>query len=380
MGLAKKIVLGIVGLTAMIGGCTAYSGCYIVHQDEQAVVKRLGKNVRVILNPINDEKILAETEEVKKAYDEEGMPYSVGPGLYFKTPFIESVQVYDRRIQRWNGAQEEVGTRDKKYLYTDPTARWYIKDPLKFGRTVGTEEQAHARMDDVVDSKTRTAINNRNLIEVVRSSNREMQVTEKELQETVSVGKITEGRQAVMAEVCDKSRAAMDQFGIGIVHDGYLIRGLTYVDSVKQAVEARMISERTRIAAKYRSEGEGQARRILGEQELQLRTIQSEAYRRAQTIRGDAEAAATKIYADGFVYETINEKTKEVVKTEKILGLNASPEFYTFLRTMELYETGMGGPGKVHMTIGTDSPLFRFLKSGYVPMKDVKPVEQPAAK
>jgi len=54
-----------------------------------------------------------------------------------------------------------------------------------------------------------------------------------------------------------------------------------------------MITERKRIADKYRSEGQGEASKIIGDKERDLKQIQSEAYRQAQTIIGKADAEAT---------------------------------------------------------------------------------------
>ena len=53
-----------------------------------------------------------------------------------------------------------------------------------------------------------------------------------------------------------------------------------------------MISERSRIANKFRSEGDGEAAKILGEQKRELKKITSEAYLQQQQIQGKADADA----------------------------------------------------------------------------------------
>jgi membrane protease subunit HflC len=72
------------------------------------------------------------------------------------------------------------------------------------------------------------------------------------------------------------------------------------VESVQQKVFDRMISERKRIAQRYRSEGQGKAAEISGKIEREQLTIESEAYRTAEEIKGRADAEATKIYADAY--------------------------------------------------------------------------------
>jgi membrane protease subunit HflC len=95
------------------------------------------------------------------------------------------------------------------------------------------------------------------------------------------------------------------------------IKRLDYVESVREKVYERMISERKRIAAQFRSEGEGRSAEILGTMEKELRQIRSTAYRRVQEVQGKADAEATQIYGQAY---------------------NKNPEFYAFLRTLESYK------------------------------------------
>ncbi|HEC02288.1 MAG TPA: protease modulator HflC [Phycisphaerales bacterium] len=313
---------------------------YVVDQTEQAVVTQFGKPVRVIVNPIegrNKDQVLT---ELREKYEKEGISVAEGAGLHFKIPFIRSVRKFERRLLRWNGYPEQIPTKDKKYILVDCTARWYIKDPLQFLRSVGTEEQAHARLDDTIDSGTRNSITKRDLIEIVRTDNREMRVAEEELQETAQVSAVTEGRPVIVAEITQAAIRACEVYGIGIHSSGVLIKGLTYVQDVKDKVEERMIEERLRIAEKYTSEGEGEYESIMGNKEREVKTILSEAYKTAQEIEGEADAKATEIYAKAF---------------------GKDPDFYRFWKTLELYEQHMGGD-KTRLILGTDNSLLELIK------------------
>ena len=318
----------------------AITSIYIVDQSEQAVVTQFGKPVKVIINPIEGVRAEAIQQRLKQKYDDEGIAVSMAAGLRFKIPLIQKVQKFERRLLRWNGYPEEIPTKDKKYIWVDSTARWYIEDPLQFLRSVGTLEQALTRLDDIIDSSTRNSITKRNLIEVVRTDNRPMEVAEEELQETTKVSELTEGRPVIVKEITDVSRKSCEEYGIGIHEGGVLIKGLIYVESVKGEVEGRMIEERLRIAKKYTSEGEGQYERIMGEKEREMRRILSEAYKTAREIEGAADAEATQIYANTY---------------EK------DPEFYRFLKTLELYENSIAGQ-KTKLILGTDNPLFEIIK------------------
>jgi len=342
----KKIWAGIKGGIGLLALITGISALYKVDQTEQAVVTQFGKPVKIILNPIKKED--SKTEELKKIYETERIAVSHGAGLRLKIPYIQSVKRFDRRLLRWNGFPEEIPTRDKKYIWVDTTARWYIQDPLKFLRSVGTEEQAHARLDDIIDSATRNAITQRNLIEIVRTDNREMEVTEEELKETTKVEEIKEGRPKIVKEITEKSREACKEYGIDIHEMGMLVKGLTYVKDVKDEVENRMIAERLRIAEKYKSEGEGEFQRIMGEKEKEVKKILSEAYKTAREIEGAADAQATEIYAKGF---------------------SKDPGFYDYWRKLDLYVKVLAGE-KTRLILGTDNPLLQTIKG-----KDVEKAE-----
>jgi membrane protease subunit HflC len=317
-----------------------YSSLYVVDQTEQAVVTQFGKPVRVVVNPIEGREKEQTLKELKEKYSKESIAVAEGAGLRLKIPFIQSVRKFERRLLRWNGYPEQIPTKDKKYIWVDCTARWFIKDPLKFLRSVGTEEQAHARLDDIIDSSTRNSITKRDLIEIVRTDNREMRVAEEELRETIKVGRVTEGRPKIVAEITEISRKACEEYGIGIHSYGVLIKGLTYVQDVKVKVEDRMIEERQRIAKKYISEGEGEYESIMGDKEREVKTILSQAYKAAKLIEGEADAKATEIYAKGFGKE---------------------PNFYRFWKTLELYEEKIAG-ANTRLILGTDNPLLNLIK------------------
>ncbi len=334
----KRFVVEVIVLAAVI--FIGWPLFYTVDQSQQAVVTMFGKPVKIILNPIEDSRSQALTDRLRKKYEAEGITVSTGAGLRIKIPYIQKAEKLERRLLRWNGYPEQIPTKDKKYIWVASTARWYIEDPLQFLRSVGTEEQAHARLDDIIDSTMRNSITRRDLLEIVRTDNRPMAVAEEELRETTKVGQVTEGRAAIVKEITAASSKACMEYGIGIHEDGVLIKGLTYVESVKEKVEDRMIEERLRIAKKYISEGEGEYERIMGNKEREVKTILSEAYKTAREIEGQADAKATEIYAAGY---------------------SKDPEFYRFWKTLELYETSLGGE-KTKLILGTDNKLFEYLK------------------
>lgn len=260
---------------------------------------------------------------------------TVDAGLHFKKPFIQRVKYIDKRILEWDGDPNQIPTKDKKYIKIDVTARWRIMDALKFYQTVRNERGAHARLDDVIDGETRNVVSNHLLVEVVRNTNEILEAKDVEVDvgERMKIESITFGREKLTKEIFAASAKIVPQYGIELID--VKIKRINYEPSVQNKVFERMISERKRIAEKFRSEGKGKKAQILGKMTKELRKIRSEAYRKAQGIKGNADATVTKIYAAAY---------------------NPGKEFYRFLKTMESYDAA----------IKPDSVLFLSMESDYL--------------
>jgi modulator of FtsH protease HflC len=261
-------------------------------------------------------------------------------GMHFKTPFIQKTHFFDKRWLEWDGDPNQIPTKDKKYIWVDTYCRWRISDPLVFFQRVRDERGAHSRLDDIVDGETRNAVANFDLIEIVRTSNRDFEMTEDAalLDFSGVVGKIQVGRDKLAKIILENAAKITLEFGVEL--KDVQIKRVNYVDEVQRKVFDRMISERKRIASKYRSEGDGKSAEIRGQKERELKRIVSEAYRTAQEVKGKADAEATKIYA---------------------LAYNLDPEFYQFLKTLETYRAAL--EKDTWLILSTDSEFFKYLKS-----------------
>ncbi len=264
----------------------------------------------------------------------------IKPGLHMKVPFIQKANYFEKRWLEWDGDANQIPTKDKKYIWVDTYARWRINNPLVFFQRVRDERGAHSRIDDIIDGETRNAVANFDLIEIVRSSNREFELTEEIaiLDIAAAIPDIETGRDKIAQIVLEKSSEITPEFGVEL--RDVKIKRINYVEEVQRKVFDRMISERKRIAAKYRSEGDGKSAEIRGEKERELKKIQSEAYRKAQEIKGKADAEATKIYANAY---------------------NLDPEFYQFMKTLETYVSTMDK--ETWLLLSTDAEFLKYLKS-----------------
>lgn len=264
-------------------------------------------------------------------------------GLQVKLPFIQVVRRFEKRLLVWDGDPNQIPTKGREFIWVDTTARWRISDARKFLENVATEAGALSRLDDIIDSVVRDEVSNSELVELVRSTSwvipedQALEAVPKEREEELK-RKIARGREEITRIILKEAGKIIPQYGIELVD--VRIKRLDYVESVREKVYERMISERRRIAAQFRSEGEGRSAEILGEMEKELRQIRSMAYRKVQEIRGRGDAEATLIYGRAY---------------------NRDPEFYAFLRTLESYREGDHSNSTLLLT--TDSDFYRYLKT-----------------
>ncbi|HLF34986.1 MAG TPA: protease modulator HflC [Cyclobacteriaceae bacterium] len=261
------------------------------------------------------------------------------PGMYFKIPFIQMANYFEKRYMEWNGDPNQVPTKDKKFIFVDTYARWQITDPLQFFKRLTNERGAQSRIDDILDGDTRNFIANNNIEEAVRTSNRTPVASDTELISD-SLAVIYVGRDKIQKMILESANKQTSDLGIVILD--FRFKRINYVQEVQDQVYERMKSERFRIADKFRSEGQGEASRINGEKERELKNIQSGAFRDAEQIKGRADAAAAAIYAQAY-----NQSVQ-------------SRNLYSFLKSMETFEKTFDG--KTSVFLSTDSDLYQYLK------------------
>ena len=201
------------------------------------------------------------------------------PGLKFKTAVRPEGPPLREALPRMGRQPNQMPTKDKRFIWVDTYARWRITDPLLFFQRLRDERGAQSRLDDILDGETRNAIAKHDLIELVRTTNRDGRGGRRrgQLSEAVARSQVESAATSIRAEILANARRAPRPR-----HRDPRRRsssGINYVDEVQRKVYERMIAERQRIAERFRSEGEGEAARIRGEKERELQRDQSEAYR-----------------------------------------------------------------------------------------------------
>jgi HflC protein len=305
----------LLGLVIGLGAITLMLSSFIVDEAEQAIVTQFGKPVGELI---------------------------ATPGVHLKVPFIQTVHFFDKRFLEWDGAPNQIPTKDKRFIWVDTYARWRIHDPLLYFQRVRDERGAHTRLDDILDGETRNVIANNNLVEIIRTTNRNFEASAEigGVDDSEAKARIELGREKMTRLIIEAAAPRLKALGIELLD--LRLKRINYVEEVQKKIYERMITERKRIADQFRSEGQGEAAKILGDKERDLKKIQSEAYRTAQEIKGKADAEATTINASAY---------------------NQSPDsrtFYRFVKTMDTYKTTLSE--RDWLVLSTKGDFFRFLE------------------
>jgi membrane protease subunit HflC len=302
------ITVGIFAAVLIFGGAF-----YIVNESEQVVITQFGK-------PVGD-------------------PVTT-PGLKIKTPFLETANYFDKRFLAWDGEPKQVSTRDKRFININTYARWRISDPLQYAKSLSDESRAKNRIGSVLEGATQNAIAKHDLIELVRTTNRDYIVNNEDTNDQSSKEKtvIKSGRDELTREILEIAKSSTSELGIEILD--FQFKRINYVPEVRKKVYERMVSERKRIAEEFRSQGAGESARISGQKDRDLKEITSDAYRRSQEIKGKADAKAANIYAAAY---------------------NKDPAFYRFMRTMEIY--GETLDKETILVLSTEGDFLKYLGS-----------------
>ncbi len=307
--------IGILALIAALALLIVTRAAFVVDQAQQAIIVQFGEPIGEVITD---------------------------PGLHWRTPFIQDVRRFDKRLLSWDGDVSQIPTLGREFIIVDTTARWRISDPLQFLRSVRDEVGAKTRLDDILDSVARDIISGTDLEEIVRSADWQVDVSQLSDEDAAALEqsdltKPKKGRGQLEIDMLTAAKQQMPNLGIELVD--VRIKRINYIDSVREQVESRMIAERQSIAARFRSEGEGRSQEILGTMQKDLRRIESEAERQAEEIRGKADAEVTRIYGQAY---------------------GQDPAFYAFSKTLESYSTL--GPNTTLM-IDANSDFFRYLES-----------------
>lgn len=261
--------------------------------------------------------IVREMQQVMVMQFGEPVQLHTAPGLKVKIPFIQSTKVFEKRVLDLDPQPEEVILADQKRIVVDVFSRYRITDMLEFHRTVGTEAQAGSRLNNIINSTTRSVLGNASLADL-----------------------LSEKRAVLMGTVRNQVNAAVKYMGIEIVD--VRIGRADLPEQTSQAIFQRMRTEREREAAEFRAQGQELAQEIKSKADRERTILLAEAEKKAQILRGDGDKIAIETYAGAAARD---------------------PEFYTFYRSLEAYKTSLAD-GSTTLIINPDSEFLRYFQTG----------------
>jgi membrane protease subunit HflC len=293
-----RILAAVLVVLAGIAAVAAYLSIFVVHVNQQAVVLTFNNPERVINEPNGAD----------------------GPGLYFKVPLAQTVELFDKRILDYDLPTMEVTAQDQKRLMIDAFARYRITNPKLYYQAVRNEKGLHERLKPMMEASVRGVLGSAKFQEIVKEKR---EVLMKDIQKQVN-----EESKALGLEVVDVR-----------------IKRADLPEQNQKNVYDRMRADRQKQAAETRAEGTGLSNKIRADADRQVTIIKAEATREGERVRGEGDAERNRIFAQAY---------------------GKDPDFFAFYRSMQAYEAGMKGGDKsaeTRMLLSPDSEFFRYFNN-----------------
>lgn len=215
----------------------ALSSLFVVPETYQAVIIRTGEPLKVV-NRFRPE-----------------VPYGqTGAGIYWRIPFVDQVQLVDRRVLDLDMERQQVLSNDQQRLQVDAYARYRVIDPVRMVERAGTEEQLKTNLLPILTSVLRQELGRRPFASLINAE-----------------------RGTAMENITAAFDTQARQYGAQVL-DVRVKRADLPEGRPLDAAFTRMETDRQEEAAAIRAAGE----------------------RDAQIIQAEAQAEAARIYADAY--------------------------------------------------------------------------------
>ncbi len=296
MSRTSKVIFWVVGAAVVLS--IIYDSFYIVRETEQGVLTHFGR----IAPPVRQ------------------------PGFHFKWPRpVSKVYKVDRRMQTMTNIPQELITEDQKSVMVDGYLLWRVVDPILFVEAIRTDKNALEKLRDVYLSSVGVVVSN------------------KARDAFIGLGLEHEEFDLASDQILARvAPVALENYGIEVMRAGVVEYTLPLEN--RPSVIQRMVSERARIASRYRAEGEEVAMRIEALAVNEHEKLVAEAHAEATVILGNAEAKAMELLGEAYREDS---------------------EFYEFIRALDSYDRIIDG--NTTLMLPADSELFRYLDSRAIP-------------
>lgn len=239
------------------------------------------------------------------------------PGLHFNNPLYD-VQKISKAVQLYDIPKSDVITKDKKTMIADTYVFWKVTNVKEYTQSLNaTEANAISRIEANVYNSTKNIISGMTQEEIIAARG-----------------------DALTQKITADANEDMAGYGIEIITAE--IKALDLPDDNKEAVYQRMISERNKIAAAYKAEGDAEAQKIKNNADAQVQVLKSEAQATASQLEGEGEAEYMKILASAY-------NTPE------------KAEFYNYIRAIDSMKESLKGSNEKTLILDKSSELAQIL-------------------
>jgi membrane protease subunit HflC len=302
---ATKTIFGIIAFLVLV---LFFSSVFTITQGQQGIILRLGRLVNE-----------GSTDQVKV----------LNPGLHLKTPFIESVRVFDTRIQTMDIKSTRIVTKEKKDVMVDYYVKWRISDLARyFKSTGGNEFKAETLLEQQLNTLLRAQFGKRTISDAVSG-----------------------GRDDVMGLLRKAAEKQAGELGIDVVD--VRIKGIELPANTSNAIYQRMRADMQKIANRHRADGQAAAEEIQAKADADVMVLLAKTNSQAQRVRAVGQAEAAGIYAKAY---------------------SQNKDFFALYRSLMAYENSFHSKKDV-LVLDQSSAFFDYFKQA-MPKNDGVPVKK----
>jgi membrane protease subunit HflC len=215
----------------------AASSLFVVPETKQAVIIRTGSPHSIVNMYSPDD------------------PYGqTGAGIWWRIPFVDRVQMVERRVLNLDMDNQQVLTSDQQRLRVNAYARFRIIQPVTMLERAGEEQRLISQLSPILTSVLRQELGRRTFASL-----------------------LTAERGNAMTNIRDKLDAQAREYGAQIID----VR-----------IKAADLPEGTPLQAAFT--------RMISDRQEQAETIRAQGRKNAQIVRAEADANAAKTYADAY--------------------------------------------------------------------------------
>lgn len=225
------IIAGVIAIVAIA------STLFVTPETKQAVIIRTG-----------------EPQDIVNMYDPEDPFGQTGAGIWWRIPFVDRVQMVERRVLDLDMDNEQVLTSDQQRLRVNAYARYRIIQPVTMIERAGDESRLNVQLARILRSALRQELGRRTFASL-----------------------LTAERGSAMTEIRETLDTQSREYGAQIID----VR-----------IKAADLPEGTPLQAAFT--------RMISERQEQAETIRAQGRKNAQIIRAQADAEAANTYAAAY--------------------------------------------------------------------------------